>query len=1280
MNEFLDPGEKDGALKDYNRKLREEVENREPKRPSSNSPNPDTSSHSDSESTPLPPTEEYSTSSPPSADYNIRDDHAERELSNESEFNQDEIPKESYIEKRDRERMEKQVELYAKLDFDNNDDNGLSSTSEIPTDAPSSKENSFESRTTKTQPLAGAAPGQDPEITDSKNSLNSDLKDDHEDSSPSKPSPHLSAWRDYFESEFSRTINDEAAKIIADAVGAAANRRGSLNNLITVNTKEFVSPLTAPHAPLEHLQLDKRPELGQEQERPAWYESQLYPEKMSYEALEAFGSTRPSVEFASILETAASLTDTTPNFHELTPWHLAFVLLSSGATGINWQLEAQNSSLRSAAAVLRRNLRNHEPSLESLFPWSELDLTDDSEMEDLSEETDSNHNAKVWSRAFDKIRNPKDFKWSISCGQILDKLWHSHGIAASFARQGDQRAKNFNPRFTPRSLFIQSLIHGLQKNKTEQDLLARIAKTIGKDEEALRKDLQTELHRGSDRTNESNPVATQRLLAVINQAKAVRDDVGNDGYVSTRHLIAALLLPFEGSPTGALVIGGEEAAQADRIVDEFATFVPSPAASSNEELPSNWDKWISRLRKGLHDSGTKDGGRDETKESATGGKHHTSRNPHPDELCLDIDHIANACARLLKNASGESDFVFGLFGPWGRGKTTLADKIQSEIVKMRNPEEQGYVCIRFCAWKYPTRPEIWVHLYEEVLKRAKLDLRKTEERAHLSTPDRSSSLQRNRISFRVGILNQGWTPLLLGSVLLLISRLPWLDFSISVARAIDFSGAFLLILFALRSTQLFKSLRLNYGTLPNHREKLGLQSIIGQDLSNLLRVWITPKPEPATECATKLESPPQPKPLISWSSLWIAAGAVVIACLLSAGKIVDHGIKAIDAESSSIATGGSSIILKKLSEKLGDTLAFPVEKLVSTVNYMNLDPLATSLIIGFLLILLGFAGCVFSILIRIKPKSYDKLLLVVDDLDRCEPDQMLAVVESLRVFLDKTEMSKRLQILMLIDDRKLDQAILKRARERGWMPKSREERRTYCREQREKYFVTSIRLGQLDDDDIADVTTKILDREANESKSTRAQELEKRQVANKQAMERDENDVSRTRVVKPARTRAHGATPGPNSSKTEETEVEPEETRSATEAEVEEERERIRAEKARARAEEEERQRLNDELQRQKLAIEAIEIDEKTTFSAIERQLLHRWVKEQADGHTSPRTIRAMITRYLLARLMISNFGIKPDAKILLAALSSDQLPADLGDEERRAYQRVGAAFQEPND
>lgn len=1121
------------------------------------------------------------------------------------------------------------------------------------------------------------------------------------------PSTSLKEWRQYLNNRYGKQFTDGAIRIIISACEAAEKERGNIDNLITVNTKHLLVPLVVDPGPLRTLHLGNH--AGAYSGIPPWHEPQTDTDE-SDTARIVYGKTRPSVEFAAVLQTAAGLAESTIGFPEVTEWHLAFAAISSSANGIKWQLHAQKSSLASGAIVLRRNLANHQPQLEPLFNWS--DLEDDSEpfVDEDVDESQLDDESRKWSRNFHNLRKPKDFRWSASCARALDELWHSHGLAVAFARQSKPRAKRFNPELTPRSLFLACLRCGA---KTENDntppssdddnLLNILFHSTGKTVEQLDKLLQNELHRGREESAAASDAlkVSERLTTTIARANEIRLNTGNDRQVSPRHLMAALLHPFEGGGTGSLVLLASDEIDRKPLLDTLETDIAKTPRGIERDQPDLWIPWLNRLRQGMEhplpnsrpnfrkskpidgkghtqdDENTTDetenhaateeptlttGSSADSEESPepvpTGGQHNTSRHPHADELCLDIDRYAEASAQLLKNASDESDFVFGLFGPWGRGKTTLAEEIQFRVQK------KGYVCVRFCAWKYPTRPEIWVHLYEEILRRAQMRLESGKERADLELPDEESWLQRLKISFRVGILSQGWSPLVLGSVLLLVSRLHWLDLSLGIGRAIGWSGAILLAAFALRSTHWIKALRFHYGVLPTHRDKLGLQSVVGHDLTNLLKVWISPASVSA------------PKPLRRFWLLWVSAGSVCFASILAAVGVLNH---VASASQFGTLTGAPRFPVTEEASSFGDLVADKLPGFMGwpfrTIDNAHFEPLSTGLWIAGILVIIGLISVLIAALIRFKPQTFERLLLVVDDLDRCEPDQMLAVVESLRVFLDKSEMSRRLQILMLIDDRKLDQAILKRAREQRWIPKTRQEREAYCREQREKYFVTSIRLAQLDDDDISDITSKILDREANEDQAKRLRELKAREEANKRSLAKDDSAVSTTHVEKPARTIQHSV--GPNLPKTEVTEIESEVRRPATSQEMDQERDLIRAEKDRAQIEEDERKKIEDELGRRTTNRLPKDINEKTKFTPIERRLLHEWVHEQSDEHTSPRTIRTLITRYLLARLMISTFGFEPDARTLLSALTGRPLDAKLQPEELRAYQRVAATLQQ---
>jgi hypothetical protein len=166
-----------------------------------------------------------------------------------------------------------------------------------------------------------------------------------------------------------------------------------------------------------------------------------------------------------------------------------------------------------------------------------------------------------------------------------------------------------------------------------------------------------------------------------------------------------------------------------------------------------------------------------------------------------------------------------------------------------------------------------------------------------------------------------------------------------------------------------KNLKSRYWDLPRHQERLGLQFAIGEDLTSLLTGWM-----PASD---------------SWGTAWHEA-------------FLRHPL----------STFGYAAAVGLLSFTAAATVG---EK---TLENLTLGPvvlaLFTAITAAALLPLLAFVRGVV-------PNR--KVLLVVDDLDRCHPDQMLEMIECLQLFLDDTEIRKRLKIIMLIEEDILRNAI-----------------------------------------------------------------------------------------------------------------------------------------------------------------------------------------------------------------------------------------------------------------
>jgi hypothetical protein len=148
-----------------------------------------------------------------------------------------------------------------------------------------------------------------------------------------------------------------------------------------------------------------------------------------------------------------------------------------------------------------------------------------------------------------------------------------------------------------------------------------------------------------------------------------------------------------------------------------------------------------------------------------------------------------------------------------------------------------------------------------------------------------------------------------------------------------------------------------------------------------------------------------------------------------------------------------------------------------------------SLILAYCVLgILGLGAGLFAVVIAWKPEQHERVFLVVDDLDRCEPDQMLAVIESLRLFLDETEMSRRLQVAMLLDRGIFKRAVLSWGRRNGMLAANVSESKLFL-EQEEKLFVASLQLPLLTSTQVKQISVKLVDNEYHQQLKKELQKL-----------------------------------------------------------------------------------------------------------------------------------------------------------------------------------------------
>lgn len=385
------------------------------------------------------------------------------------------------------------------------------------------------------------------------------------------------------------------------------------------------------------------------------------------------------------------------------------------------------------------------------------------------------------------------------------------------------------------------------------------------------------------------------------------------------------------------------------------------------------------------------------------------------ELGLRNEEYAQVLATYFRSAD-DGEFCFALFGPWGRGKTTLVREFAKfltgdiSIPSARSSEKpKNYEIVEFSAWKYRTTPEVWVHLYESFRKKC-LD---------------SGFLSAFPRVVRTGIAKHGLWPIAISIFTISIPLVPMGDLVRAIVGVVGAGTLLTITRMYYVGRKSMKSITKSYGAPADHREKLGLQAAVGDDLKALLQGWI-----------------PEKFPL-NWGERWkwgcerLAKGTVLLVSVVTFWLLLFFQ--------------GNELF--SANARLGILWIWPLFWSMSLIW-----------VIAF-------------------GRKTDRVLFTVDDLDRCEPSQMLEIIESLKLLLEDNAIQNRVQIVMMIEENALRKAILDKFEsliewrseepesdyvgEKKDLPKFT--RKKYIQEHIEKLFISHIRLGRLSQDDINEV-------------------------------------------------------------------------------------------------------------------------------------------------------------------------------------------------------------------
>ncbi|SKB01908.1 KAP family P-loop domain-containing protein [Prosthecobacter debontii] len=635
-------------------------------------------------------------------------------------------------------------------------------------------------------------------------------------------------------------------------------------------------------------------------------------------------------------------------------------------------------------------------------------------------------------------------------------------------------------------------------------------------------------------------------------------------YVAARHFVAALLEHLQG--------GAEEDLHPLRLQDLQECLEEHLPFYAFEDIPKNWQQVLADIRK-------------PRPRSPRGTSSMFRRESSSEELCLGIDDYSSAIKEAFQNAAPDNDFVFGLFAPWGRGKSTLMNQVAEKL-------SGTHQIVKFGAAKYPSRPEVWVHLYQTIADAAM----------------EPGFWAKWRLRIRIGLLRTGWRPLFVGIFAASFSAFVWMGWAAGallwIFHGIGLLGFLVIVGYLYRFFGLGKLIHNLYGHIPDHSDKLGLQAVIGDDLERLLRAWF-----------------PSRSPMPPWSDWKFWEGKWW-------GRLIGHFTdddSAVDFRPCRCGWLAAALCLVLLATGcyLGASSSWQwisrhhtPNGTVTVWNWLALVPFAGLMIFAVVAVYMIARGSADA----------RRALLIVDDLDRCDPAQSLSVIESIRWFLDTPSVSSRLHVAMLMERTALEAACKQRAEEAKMLPPEAAWSARF-RAHREKLFVVELSMPSLLQTEVEDLVSRAIEREDQNARKTALQNQLARHIAT---------------APKP---RKHTVTESVQAAYTFEGEaVSPPVTRTVTSTKAvspsADEKEKHRAEEARLK---ESLAAMSPPLTPPPKKDEPSEISQVSGyFSPAEVAAIKAAFRYVPAEEITPRSVRAAMIRYQFARRLLSGVDLSP--------------------------------------
>jgi hypothetical protein len=376
----------------------------------------------------------------------------------------------------------------------------------------------------------------------------------------------------------------------------------------------------------------------------------------------------------------------------------------------------------------------------------------------------------------------------------------------------------------------------------------------------------------------------------------------------------------------------------------------------------------------------------------------------------------------------EEEFSLALLGPWGRGKTTIAGEIKRYLTDSQayandltaafrvaaSPAGLArYETVTFSAWTYRRQPELWIWLYESFV------------RAFLAPGGVVAALR----VLRCGVAKHGIWPLGWSLITLAVLALPFAWIAAGIKGGVALFGAAGLISLALLGRRWFGSVRRlvdRYGVVASHRERLGLQALVGEDLKAIVDAWVTGGgPSKRAIC-------------VLMATLLITAG--VWAWIIS-----DY--HAIPPDWRDFICLHAATLCESKNDSQGAVPSVPW--------------LAWGIWV--------FVSALASAALAVPFGRIDRILVIVDDLDRCPPEEIVDLIDGIKLMLEEQHVGSHVQALVLADNNVLQHAISKRFKDFIATDAQNLEmfRKRVIREHMEKVFICHFLLKPLEHNDVA---------------------------------------------------------------------------------------------------------------------------------------------------------------------------------------------------------------------